>query len=139
VTLDLNATVLATGVTGSLTGSAPLTNNNNFGMWNAGTPGTVLITRKGVYEVGGNVRFPAQAVTAGFRQLYLLVNGSIVADFILPTTTQMNTFATTVQGSQRFAASIGDTVTFAALQTSGAPLTVQATSRVWVELIESTL
>jgi hypothetical protein len=139
VTLDLNPTVLVSGATGGLSGSAPLTNNNNFGMWVAGTPGTVTITRKGVYKVGGNVRFPAQAVTAGFRQLYFLVNGGLIADFILPTTTAMNGFATTVFGEQRFAASVGDTVTFAALHTAGVNLTVQATSRVWVELVESTL
>jgi hypothetical protein len=139
VTLDLNPTVLVSGATGGLSGSAPLTNNNNFAMWSAGTPGSIVIKRKGVYKVGGTVRFPAQGATVGFRQLYFLVNGTIVADFILPTAAAMNGFATTVFGEQRFAASIGDTVTFASLQTSGVNMTVQANSRIWVELVESTL
>jgi hypothetical protein len=137
VALNIVPASLVTSVTTGLAGvNPPLI--NTFGMWSAGSPNSIVLVRNGLHEAGASVRFIAQGVTAGFRQLYIIVNGSIVSDYILPTTTQMNGFATTVYGTIRFIGAIGDVVTMAALQTSGGNLSTIATSRMWVELIQST-
>jgi hypothetical protein len=131
-----NTLTALTGVTLSLVPDAATF--NNFSMWNAGTPSRITVTRNGEYEVGVYVRFVAQAVTAGLRLAIISQNGATIADKADPTTTQQNGFVTSVLLTTRVQASTGDFFTFAAFQNSGANLAIQAISRAWVELIEST-
>lgn len=131
-----NTLTALTGVTLNLVPDVAV--YNNYGMWSAGTPGRITLTRNGEHEVGLTVRFVAQAVTAGLRLGIIQQNGVTIADKADPTTTQQNGFVTTVHVTTRFQGAIGDQITFAAFQNSGANLGIVTVSRAWVELIEST-
>lgn len=132
-----NTLTANTGVSLSLAADAAIF--NNYGMWSlAPNPNRITLPRNGQYEAGVIVKFLAQAVAAGLRQVSIFVNGTLIADLPLPTTAQLNGFATTVHLTTRFSGSTGDFVTFTAFQNSGANLAIQTGSRGWVELIEST-